>query len=205
MRTTCWLLLFYSSLTFAKTEMAIFAGGCFWCMEADFDKVPGVLSTISGFDGGTFPNPSYQLVSSGHTNYTESVKVTFDPDKVSYQALVEYFWRHIDPTAKDAQFCDHGRQYRSAIFYLNTQQKKIAKASKNKIEKLFPTVYTEISPSTHFYPAEKYHQNYYRKNPIRYRYYRYQCGRDQRIQEVWLHESAKTTYDLKKLISWIEI
>ncbi len=169
----------------AKTAEAIFAGGCFWCVEADFDKVPGVLQTTSGYDGGLAPHPTYALVSSGATDYVESVQVFYDPTKVSYQQLLSYYWHHMDPTAKNAQFCDHGRQYRSVIFYRNEEQKKAALASKRALEKQFPAVYTDILPSTHFYPAEAYHQNYYQKNPLRYKYYRYQCGRDQRVKELW--------------------
>jgi peptide-methionine (S)-S-oxide reductase len=169
----------------AKTAEAIFAGGCFWCVEADFDKVPGVLQINSGYDGGTEPNPTYELVSSGTTPYVESVQVLYDPTRVTYQQLLDYYWHHIDPTVKDAQFCDHGRQYRSVIFYLNEEQKKAALASKRALEKQLPAVYTDIIPSTHFYVAEAYHQNYYQKNPLRYKYYRYRCGRDQRVEELW--------------------
>lgn len=175
---------------FGKTAEAIFAGGCFWCVEADFDKVPGVVATVSGFDGGTINNPSYQLVSSGQTQYAEAVKVTYDPNTVTYKELVDYFWRHIDPTVNDEQFCDHGQQYRSAIFYLNDEQKKIAEASKKQLTTHFKTIYTQIIPSTKFYAAEPYHQNYYQKNPIRYKYYRWRCGRDQRLEEVWSHEKT---------------
>lgn len=189
MRVICLILLLLClSPVWAKTAEAIFAGGCFWCMEADFDKLPGVLKTYSGYDGGKVKNPTYRQVSGGKTNYAEAVKVIYDPDKVSYHELVAYFWRHIDPTVKDAQFCDKGRQYRSAIFYLNQEQKKIAEASKKKLERRFETIYTEITSSTQFYLAEAYHQNYYQKNPLRYQFYRYRCGRDRRIQEVWSHE-----------------
>ncbi len=169
----------------AKTEEAIFAGGCFWCLEADFDKLPGVISTESGFDGGTQKDPTYHTVSSGQTDYAEAVRVVFDPNKISYEGLVNYFWYHIDPTVKDAQFCDYGRQYRTAIFYLNTAQKTIAEKSKAKVQKKFETVYTEIVPSTHFYPAEAYHQNYYLNHPVQYKYYRYRCGRDARVKSLW--------------------
>lgn len=182
------LLLLSSSICFAKTEKAIFAGGCFWCMEADFDHLDGVISTTSGFDGDVIKNPTYEQVSGGTTNYAESVLVEFNPDQINYKQLVEYFFRHIDPTTKDAQFCDHGHQYRSAVFYLNEEQKNTATAVKNSLSSLFPQIYTEIVPSTVFYPAEEYHQNYYQKNPIRYRYYRYSCGRDSRVAEVWNHE-----------------
>lgn len=181
----CFLLFANTTFGFAKTEKAIFAGGCFWCMESDFDHLPGVISTTSGFDGDTLKNPTYEQVSAGNTNYAESVMVLFDTNKLTYNQLVDYFFKHIDPVTKNAQFCDHGRQYRSAIFYLDNEQKKIAVEYKKKLEQKFPTVYTEIVPSTAFYPAEEYHQNYYRKNPIRYKYYRYRCGRDARVQEVW--------------------
>lgn len=178
-------LALMSQPLFAKTSEAIFAGGCFWCVEADFDKVPGVIETISGYDGGTELKPTYELVSSGKTNYVESVKVIFDSEKVTYQQLLDHYWRHIDPTVENRQFCDVGKQYRSVIFYTNDEQKKAALASLEAIKKRFPTIYTDIIPSTTFYPAEDYHQNYYQKNPLRYQYYRYQCGRDARIQELW--------------------
>ncbi|WP_239005236.1 peptide-methionine (S)-S-oxide reductase MsrA [Legionella sp. MW5194] len=180
----CALMLLFNS-AYAKVEEAIFAGGCFWCVEADFDKVKGVLGTVAGFDGGTSKDPTYKQVSAGGTGYAEAVRVMYNPDVVSYRQLVDFFWRHIDPTTKDGQFCDHGRQYRSAIFYLNEEQKKIALASKKAMEKRFKTVYTEVVPSTQFYAAEDYHQNYYQKHNWRYNYYRYRCGRDARIDKVW--------------------
>lgn len=181
--------VFYIMYTscFAQTEKAIFAGGCFWCMEADFDHLPGVISTTSGFDGDSLKNPTYELVSAGNTLYAESVLVEYDSTKINYKQLLDYFFKHIDPTTKDAQFCDHGHQYRSAVFYLNNEQKQIAIKTKKELEHTFPIIYTEIEPSTHFYPAEEYHQNYYQKNPIRYKYYRYRCGRDERVNEVWNH------------------
>ncbi|CAM2843197.1 peptide-methionine (S)-S-oxide reductase MsrA [Legionella worsleiensis] len=182
------ILQFNLATGFAKTEQAIFAGGCFWCMEADFDHLPGVISTTSGYDGDVGEKPSYELVSAGKTHYAESVLVTFDSAKLNYKQLVEYFFRHIDPTTQNAQFCDQGPQYRSAIFYLNNEQKQTAQAIKKALMNSFPIIYTEVIPSTHFYPAEEYHQNYYQKNPIRYKYYRYRCGRDARIDEVWSHE-----------------
>ncbi|MBL7481463.1 peptide-methionine (S)-S-oxide reductase MsrA [Legionella bononiensis] len=182
-------ILFLTAISsFGKTEQAIFAGGCFWCMEADFDHLPGVISTTSGYDGDTIKNPTYEQVSAGGTNYAESVLVEFDSNKVSYKQLVDYFFRHIDPTTKDGQFCDQGHQYRSAVFYLNNEQKTVAEAVKNSLMHTVPKIYTEIVPSTQFYPAEEYHQNYYQKNPIRYKYYRYRCGRDARVEEVWSHE-----------------
>ncbi len=169
----------------AATQTAIFAGGCFWCMQSDFDKLHGVVKTTVGYDGGTQPNPTYESVSAGTTNYAESIKVEFDPHIVNYDQVLNYFWTHIDPTVADAQFCDHGHQYRSEIFYLNEQQKIVAEASLTKVKKLFPEVYTEISPSTHFYDGETYHQDYYKKNPARYKYYRWSCGRDKRVATVW--------------------
>lgn len=181
------VLLFISTFAYAATEEAIFAGGCFWCMQADFDKLPGVVKTIAGYDGGQLPNPTYQQVSAGGTHYAESVKVIYDSTQLNYQQLLDYYWRHIDPTAKDAQFCDVGDQYRTAIFYLNEEQKQQALASFKIISKKFPAVYTQITPSTHFYPAEEYHQSYYLKNSVQYHYYRWNCGRDAKINEVW-HE-----------------
>jgi peptide-methionine (S)-S-oxide reductase len=171
----------------AKTEVAIFAGGCFWCTESDFDKVPGVLETISGFVGGKEMNPTYNQVSGGGTSHTEGVKVTYDPSKVTYAQLVEIFWKTIDPTVKDQQFCDVGRHYRSGIFFMNAEQQKAAAESKAALEKSgkFKTIHTEVTQATPFWPAEEYHQNYYQKNPIRYNYYRSGCGRDKRLQELW--------------------
>jgi len=171
--------------SYSKTETAIFAGGCFWCVESDFDKIPGVISTESGYDGGTSNDPSYKTVSAGKTNYAESVKITFDSDKVSYAYLVNYFWHHIDPTVSNAQFCDHGKQYRSAIFYENESQKIIALKSLDIVKKELKTIYTQITTSTKFYPAEEYHQDYYKKNPLRYKYYRWNCGRDKRVDDIW--------------------
>ena len=167
--------------------IAIFAGGCFWCVEADFDKVPGVIGTTSGYTGGTVPNPTYYQVSSGSTGHAEAVEVAFDPSKVSYQTLLDYFWHHHDPLAKDRQFCDSGRQYRAAIFYHDEEQRKLAEESKKAVQAKFVprVVQTEIAPAGPFYPAEDYHQDYYKKNPIRYKFYRFNCGRDQRIEELW--------------------
>lgn len=179
------VLLGFSSITQGRTAEAIFAGGCFWCLEADFDKVKGVLSTISGFDGGKSPDPTYEEVAAGNTGYAEAVLVVYNPDQISYEELLDFYWHHIDPTTKDAEFCDQGHQYRSAIFYLNDAQKKMALASRKKIAGLLPQVYTEVVPSTTFYAADEYHQNYSHKNPLRYRYYRYRCGRDARVDEVW--------------------
>ena len=176
-----------------EPETAIFAGGCFWCVEADFDKVPGVLDTQSGYIGGERPDPTYEEVSAGGTGHAEAVRITYDPEKVSYQKLLDLFWRSIDPTTPDRQFCDRGSQYRSAIFYLNEEQRRLAEASRATLEadKPFPEpIVTEISPAGEFYPAEEYHQDYYRKNPLRYRYYRFSCGRDQRLEALWGEESG---------------
>lgn len=170
------------------TARATFAGGCFWCVESDFDKVPGVISTTSGYTGGTTVNPSYEQVSSHSTGHAEVVQVVYDPAKVSYERLLAYFWRSIDPTVKDQQFCDHGSPYRSAIFAHNDEQLKLAQASRAALEKAKPfkeSIVTEIVPAGAFYPAEEYHQDYYQKNPIRYKYYRSRCGRDARLQQLW--------------------
>jgi len=169
-------------------EKATFAGGCFWCMEPAFDKLQGVKSVISGYTGGHKQNPTYEEVSSGVTGHAESIEVAYDPSIISYSTLLDVFWHNIDPTVKDRQFCDVGSQYRSAIFYHTEEQKRLAEASKKALEqsKRFPgPIYTEIVPATTFYPAEEYHQKYYQKNPIRYKYYRYSCGRDQRLKELW--------------------
>lgn len=184
-------VLIFSVNAYAEEKVAIFAGGCFWCLEADFDKVPGVIASINGYDGGHIKKPSYEQVSSGRTDYAESVKIIYDPKKVSYKELLRYFWMHVDPTVKDRQFCDHGKQYRTAIFYLNDQQKKMALASLADVKKLFKTVHTEVVPSTHFYRAENYHQNYYQVNPVRYRYYRWRCGRDARVKTLWQGKKLK--------------
>lgn len=171
----------------AEAATAIFAGGCFWCVEADFDKVSGVISTTSGYIGGTMPSPTYQFVSAGGSGYYEAVEVHYNPGQVSYAQLVDYFWHHIDPTDADGQFCDQGDSYRSAIFYLNDHQKSIAEASKTALldSQQFLLIATAILPATQFHPAEAWHQNYYQDNPWRYRYYRFRCGRDQKIAQLW--------------------
>ena len=172
----------------AVTAKAVFAGGCFWCVESDFDKVPGVISTTSGYTGGKTLNPTYEQVSSHTTGHAEVVQVVYDPAKVSYEKLVEYYWRSIDPTVKDQQFCDHGSPYRTAIFAQNAEQLKIAMASRAALEKTKPfkePILTEIVLAGVFYPAEEYHQDYYKKNPIRYQYYRSSCGRDARVKQLW--------------------
>lgn len=172
----------------APTERAIFAGGCFWCMEAPFDKIPGVLSVTVGYTGGTKENPTYDEVSAGGTGHTESVELVFDPKRVSYEKLLHIFWRQIDPTTPNAQFCDRGNQYRSGIFYLSEDQRKAAEASKEELQKTGPfkgRIVTEITKAGRFYVAEEYHQQYYKKNPIRYKYYRYSCGRDKVLDSLW--------------------
>jgi peptide-methionine (S)-S-oxide reductase len=172
----------------ASLAKATFAGGCFWCMEGPFDELEGVLSTTSGYIGGHKENPTYKDVSAGITGHTEAVQVVYDPKKITYQKLLDVFWVNIDPTVKDRQFCDHGSQYRSGIFYHNAEQQQLAEASKKQLEKDKPfdgMIVTEITEATEFYPAEDYHQDYYIKNPIRYKFYRYSCGRDQRLRELW--------------------
>jgi len=176
------------------TAKATFAGGCFWCVESDFDKIPGVLSTTSGYIGGTVPNPTYEQVSGKHTGHAEAVEVVYDPTKVSYERLVDYFWHTIDPTVKDRQFCDAGSPYRSAIFALDAEQLKIAHASKSRLEQTKPfkaPIVTEIAMAGPFYPAESYHQDYYTKNPLRYKYYRLTCGRDARLKELWGEQAGR--------------
>ena len=170
-----------------QTAIAIFAGGCFWCLEADYAKLPGVVGVESGYTAGQTVNPTYEQVSAGGTGHTEAVRITYDPAKVSYPQLVEYFWRHIDPTVKDRQFCDVGTQYRSGIYWQNEDERRIAEASRDALLKSgkFAEIHTEIAAATAFYPAEEYHQNYYKKNPIRYAFYRRSCGRDARVQELW--------------------
>ena len=178
-----------ASVTPAPTvAKAIFAGGCFWCVESDFDKIPGVISTTSGYTGGNTTNPTYEQVSAHTTGHAEAVEVAYDPAKVSYERLVAYYWRTIDPTVKDQQFCDHGSPYRTAIFANGPEQLKIAQASRAALERTKPfkePVVTEIVTAGVFYPAEDYHQDYYKKNPIRYKYYRTTCGRDARLQQLW--------------------
>jgi len=170
------------------TAKATFAGGCFWCMEPPYDKLPGVISTTSGYMGGKTKNPTYEQVSSGATGHTEVVQVEYDPSKVTYEKLLDVFWRNIDPTQRDGQFCDHGSQYRTAIFYHNDEQKKLAEASKAALEKGKPfkgEIVTELAAAPQFYRAEEYHQDFYKKNPARYKLYRTGCGRDARLQALW--------------------
>jgi peptide-methionine (S)-S-oxide reductase len=170
------------------TAKAILAGGCFWCVEADFDKVPGVLSTTSGYIGGKVANPTYEQVAAKATGHAEAVEIVFDPSKVSYEQLLEHFWRTIDPTTKDRQFCDSGTPYRTAIFAIDAAQLKSAQASLAALEKSKPfpePIVTQIALAGPFYAAEDYHQDYYKKNPVRYQYYRTGCGRDARLKQLW--------------------
>jgi peptide-methionine (S)-S-oxide reductase len=167
---------------------ATFAGGCFWCMEPPYDKLDGVISTTSGYIAGHKKNPTYEEVSTGRTGHTEAVEVVYDPKKVSYEKLLEVFWRNIDPTVKDQQFCDVGSQYRTGIYYHTDDQKRLAEASKSTLERNKPfkaAIVTEIARATEFYPAEGYHQDYYLKNPVRYKFYRSGCGRDARLKQLW--------------------
>ncbi len=182
------LLMAASKVMSANLEKATFAGGCFWCMESPFDKIPGVVSVTSGYTGGQKKNPTYEEVSAGGTGHAESVQIIYDPSKVTYETLLNIFWHNIDPTTMDRQFCDSGHQYRSAIFYHNEEQLRLALRSKSLLEKTKPfkePIVTEIVPATEFYPAEDYHQHYYKKNPIRYKFYRTWCGGDKRLKELW--------------------
>ena len=178
-----------SSDRFSK---ATFAGGCFWCMEPPFDKLDGVISTTSGYTGGHKENPTYEQVSSGTTGHAEAIQVIYDPDKITYDQLLEVFWRNVDPTDGGGQFCDRGSQYRTAIFYHDDEQRRLAERSRQAVIEStgFKEIATEITAASVFYPAEEYHQDYYKKNPVRYKFYRYGCGRDKRLKELW-GESAK--------------
>lgn len=189
------ILLTANNMAIAKEEvstddpgLATFAGGCFWCLEADFDKLEGILETTSGYIGGHKDDPTYKEVSSGSTGHYEAVQVQYDPSILSYDDLLKTFWTHVDPTDDGGQFCDRGGQYRTGIFVHSEEQRTAATESKRRINDshvLPDPVVTEIIDATTFYPAEQYHQNYYKKNPIRYRYYRYSCGRDKRVNELW--------------------
>ncbi len=167
---------------------AIFAGGCFWCMEKPFDKLDGVVSTTSGYTGGKLENPTYKQVSAGRTGHTEAMQVVYDPEKVSYEKLLSVFWHNIDPLDPKGQFCDKGSQYRSGVFYGNEEEKALAEASKAELETMEPFdqgIATEITMASAFYPAEDYHQNYYETNAVRYNFYRKACGRDRRLEQLW--------------------
>jgi peptide-methionine (S)-S-oxide reductase len=170
----------------ADRAVATFAGGCFWCTEADFDKVSGVISTTSGYIGGKVANPTYEQVSAGGTGHAEAVEVVYDPTKVSYQKLLTYYWRHVDPTVQNRQFCDVGNQYRTAIFVHDDEQRRLAEASKQQVAaELKQPIYTQIVAAGPFYKAEGYHQDFYVKNPVKYKFYRWNCGRDQRLEQLW--------------------
>ena len=180
----------------SKIQTATFAGGCFWCVESDFEKVDGVLQVISGYTGGHTENPTYQQVSAGGTGHVEAVQVFYDPEKVTYKQLLDVFWRHVDPTDPGGQFVDRGSQYRTVIFYHNDRQKRLAEESKRELAasgRFDKPIVTEIVKFTKFYNAEDYHQDYYKKNPIRYRYYRYASGRDQFLKRVWGEASTAST------------
>jgi methionine-S-sulfoxide reductase len=182
------LCSFVTLKTVAEEQTAVFAGGCFWCTESDFEKLDGVISAASGYIGGQLKNPTYKQVSSGGSGHTEAVQVIFDDQTVSYADLVEYFWKTIDPTDGGGQFCDRGQQYRSEIFYQTEEQRSIAQSSKNALAAsglLKAPIATQLTPSSHFYPAEEYHQDYYLKNALRYNYYRWGCGREKRLEELW--------------------
>ena len=169
-------------------QVATFGGGCFWCMEPPFDKLGGVVSTTSGYIGGSVANPTYEQVSGGRTGHAEVVQVKYDPSKISYEKLLEVFWRNVDPLTPNRQFCDGGSQYRSAIFYHGDEQRRAAEASKGVLDqsgRFKRPIVTQIVAASAFYPAEEYHQDYYLKNPVRYRFYRGRCGRDDRLEEVW--------------------
>jgi peptide-methionine (S)-S-oxide reductase len=176
-----------------KSEVATFAGGCFWCVESDFDKVEGVLSTVSGFMGGKTPNPTYKQVSAGGTGHAEVVQITYDPAKVSYQRLLDVFWRTVDPLDAGGQFCDRGDEYRTEVFTHSPEQQRLAEASKAALDasgRLGKKIVTAITPASQFTAAEDYHQDYYKKNPLQYRYYRFSCGRDARVKAVWGDEAG---------------
>ena len=180
------LSLFAHTASAQQLEKTIFAGGCFWCVESDFDKVPGVVATVSGYTGGKTENPSYKQVSAGGTGHYEAVEITYDPAKVSYEALLTAFWHSVDPTDDGGQFCDRGQSYQTAVFVANEKQRSVAEASKNAAQKILgKQIVSPILAAARFYAAEDYHQNYYEKNPLRYRYYRWSCGRDKKVEDVW--------------------
>lgn len=187
----CFISVFSSGLpameTEAKQRVATFAGGCFWCMEKPFDILEGVISTTSGYAGGHSDNPTYRQVSLGGTGHTEVVQVVYDPDRVSFEELLEVYWVNVDPLTDNAQFCDRGSQYRAGIFYHDEGQKQAALATLEDVKNKFKdkTVYTEVTQLAKFYPAEDYHQDYYLKSAVKYNYYRWRCGRDARLQELW--------------------
>ncbi len=172
----------------AETKLATFAGGCFWCMEPPYDKLDGVISTTSGYTGGHKKNPTYKDVSSGTSGHVEVVQILYDPNKVTFEKLLKIYWRNIDPTTPNRQFCDRGAQYRTVIYYHDDEQRRLIEESLTSLKKNKPfnePIVTEVSKASKFYPAEGYHQDYYQKNPVRYKYYRYACGRDKRLKEIW--------------------
>jgi peptide methionine sulfoxide reductase msrA/msrB len=184
-----------------STRSAVFAGGCFWCTESDFEKVEGVIDAISGYTGGKIENPSYKQVSAGSTRHVEAVKVVYDPEKISYAKLLEVFWTHVDPTDGGGQFVDRGSQYVSAIFYADETERRLAESSKSKLAEtnvLEDAIVTDILPLGPFYAAEDYHQNYYKKNPLRYKWYRSGSGRDQFLKKTWAHASFQFGGDMEK-------
>ena len=193
MRIMLWISIgMLSPLAAAETRQAIFAGGCFWCMEPPFDKLEGVVSTVSGYIGGHTANPTYRQISTGRTGHTEAVRIEYDPQQVSYEQLLKVFWRNIDPLDAGGQFCDKGSQYRSGIFYVDDQQKIAAQKSRDLLVasgRFQQELVTEITEATTFYAAEEYHQDFYQKNPLRYRYYRARCGRDKRLEKLWGEDS----------------
>ncbi len=190
--------LISSSSVLAETDdshLATFAGGCFWCMEPPFERQPGIDDAVSGYIGGSVEDPSYEAVTQGDTGHAEAVQFHYDPQRISYPQLLEVFWRNIDPFVEDRQFCDVGSQYRSAIFYHDEEQKRLAEASKNELEAhLGREIATQIVPADTFWEAEKYHQDYAERNPLRYKFYRYSCGRDERLEEVWGEEAGGPTF-----------
>lgn len=187
LRLAVIFLMFGMRAAHADEELktATFASGCFWCTQSDFDHVKGVVSTTAGYTGGEKVNPSYKEVSAGGTGHVESVQVKYDPKVITYADLLNFYWHSVDPTRNDGQFCDKGNQYRPVIFYHNEEQKALAEKSKAEMSKKIQPILVEVLPAKTFYPAEEYHQEYYKKNPLRYKFYRYSCGRDNRLKEIW--------------------
>jgi peptide-methionine (S)-S-oxide reductase len=184
----CWIgVAGFAAAQSPERATATFAGGCFWCTEADFDKVEGVISTTSGYLNGRTPKPTYEQVSAGGTGHAEAVEIVYDPKKVSFEKLLDVYWKSIDPLVKDRQFCDSGDQYRTAIFFHNDEQRRLAEASKSKIAARFPgrVIFTQIAAAGPFTKAEDYHQDFHQKNPTKYKFYRWNCGRDQRLEQLW--------------------
>ena len=180
------LSLFVHTGSAQQLEKAVFAGGCFWCVESDFDKVPGVVSTVSGYTGGKTKDPTYRQVTAGGTGHYEAVEITYDPAKVSYETLLIAFWRSVDPTDGGGQFCDRGQSYETAVFVANEKERSLAETSKKAAQEIVDKpIVTPILAAAPFYAAEDYHQDYYKNNPLRYRYYRFSCGRDRRVKEIW--------------------